>query len=120
VNLYGYVGNRPLSATDPSGLIDPSVYQDPSIYGGGASTIVTPSQFADSLDESIEIASRYYQTDPDAVNTNTGIIFVSYMAHGAANLFRTGDGLAQAYHCEDTWEGRAAFILMDIEPANLV
>ncbi|MBK7708709.1 MAG: RHS domain-containing protein [Acidobacteria bacterium] len=119
VNLYGYVGNGPLTSTDPSGLIDPSVYQDPSIYGGGTNrSNLTPSQFADWSDERIEYASAYYQTDPHAVNTNTAIIFVANLAHGAANLFRVGDGLAQAYYCEDTWQGRAAYILMDVERAS--
>jgi len=119
VNLYGYVGNGPLDGTDPSGLIDPSVYQDPIMYGGGTNrSNLTPSQFADWSDERIEFASAYYQTDPHAVNTNTAIIFVANLAHGAANLFRVGDGLAQAYYCEDTWQGRAAYVLMDVERAS--
>jgi uncharacterized protein RhaS with RHS repeats len=33
INLFGYVQNKPVTHTDPSGLIDPLVYQDPRIYG---------------------------------------------------------------------------------------
>ncbi len=101
VNLYGYVGNGPLGAVDPFGL-------EASYW----------NEIADSADDSIEYARQFYQPDPHAINTNTAVNFVSYMAHGTVDLLRVGNGIAEAYYCEETWEGRAAYVLMDIARAS--
>lgn len=100
VNLYGYVGNGPLGAKDPLGL-------EASFW----------NEIADSADQSIEYATAYYQPDPHAINSNTAVIFVSYIAHGTVDLLRVGNGIAEAYYCEETWEGRAAYVLMDVARA---
>ncbi|MBK8810234.1 MAG: RHS repeat-associated core domain-containing protein [Acidobacteria bacterium] len=62
VNLYGYVGNGPLSATDPSGLIDPSVYQDPTMYSSGG--FANPAEFADGLDNGLDGVEQSIGFDP--------------------------------------------------------
>jgi RHS repeat-associated protein len=100
VNLYGYVWNNPTNLTDPFGR-----------DGFG-------NDFADYLDERIVVAEDYWRYDDQEWVANGVNKTVADVAYGFSDLFRVGNGLAQAYYCEDSWEGRAAFVLMDVSRAS--
>ena len=97
INLYGFVWQNPLNFSDPYGL-----------DGWGNNT-------ADWLDGNIGYAQRWWQPDPDAVNWNTAVNFISNCAFGASDLFRVGNGTGQAlFSPDENGYGRAAFVLEDV------
>jgi len=96
VNLYGYVWNSPTDSTDPFG-------ED----GFG-------NDLSDYLDERIDYAERYWRYDDQEWIANGINKTIADVAYGFSDMFRIGNGIAQAYYCEDTWAGRAAFVLMDV------
>src|SRR5205807_7256538 len=76
---------------------------------------------ADWLDKRIEFARQWWQPNPDAINWNTGVNFISSYAFGTADLFRVGSGFGHAiYDRDENCYGRAADVLQDVVRASAI
>jgi len=103
INLYGYVGQSPMTMRDPLGL----------------EGIWATSDLADAADSVIRRVQKWgVGLDPDAVNRNTAINFLASNLYGMHDLLRVGRGFGRYWNdCGDGFDvlrdvGRASGIAL--------